>query len=246
MAAARYSPREVVGDLGGMPVTIPSHFANFAEYDGDPGFGERRVGSRPERTHQSKLRSFGFNVRFSDMVGLSDLKAKDDYKRHTIYDTPWIRVSITAGEDFGDGQFLERSVNGMNWRNPRFHFEKQLATQYGLFVYSPSNVAPASRRTGKHHLDDKDWFVHYDAEGRVDALITCSNVNHDAAPCEHYFFLPPPLKAKITVGYRRGLLPKWQQIQSSVTPLILRFKASTAPAAVRAAGLTGFSNGFNV
>lgn len=37
MAAASYTPHDVVGDLGGMPVTIPHHFASYVEYDDDPG-----------------------------------------------------------------------------------------------------------------------------------------------------------------------------------------------------------------
>lgn len=37
MATAQYTPKDVVGDLGGMPVTIPRHLAEFVEYEGDPG-----------------------------------------------------------------------------------------------------------------------------------------------------------------------------------------------------------------
>jgi hypothetical protein len=42
MAAAQFSRGVVVGDLGGMPVAIPRHFAEYVEYDGDPGWGETR------------------------------------------------------------------------------------------------------------------------------------------------------------------------------------------------------------
>ena len=73
MAAAQFATRNMVGDLGGVPVAIPRHFANYVEYEGDPGFGEKRIGPRPERTHASKLTSFGFDVRFPDMAGVSRL-----------------------------------------------------------------------------------------------------------------------------------------------------------------------------
>ena len=51
MNAARVPRSEfVIGDLGGMPVKIPRYFASYVEYDGDPGFGEKRPSSPPIRT----------------------------------------------------------------------------------------------------------------------------------------------------------------------------------------------------
>ena len=50
-------------------VRIPRHYAEYVEYDGDPGFGEKRKGPVPERTFESKLSSFGMDVRFPDMRG---------------------------------------------------------------------------------------------------------------------------------------------------------------------------------
>ncbi len=108
MAAARYSSRAVVGDLGGVAVTIPSHFANFVEYDGDPGWGEKRKGPRPERTHQSKLISFGYYTRFPDMAGESSRELIKDRSSYPNSRTAWISVGITTGSIYpGDG-FLDR------------------------------------------------------------------------------------------------------------------------------------------
>nr|CUV42086.1 conserved exported protein of unknown function [Ralstonia solanacearum] len=53
-----------VGHLGGIPVSIPRPYAHFLEYDGDPGFTEPRKGPRPERTFESGIRSFGFEVHY--------------------------------------------------------------------------------------------------------------------------------------------------------------------------------------
>ena len=58
MAMAQYTPKDVIGDLGGMKVRIPRHYAEYVTYDDDPGFGEKRKGGRPERTFDSRLRSF--------------------------------------------------------------------------------------------------------------------------------------------------------------------------------------------
>jgi hypothetical protein len=90
MAAAHYSPRDVVGDLGGVSVTIPSHFANFVAYEGDPGWGEKRKGPQPERSHQSKLISFGYYTRFPDMAGESSRDLIKDKRGYSIYTSPWI------------------------------------------------------------------------------------------------------------------------------------------------------------
>jgi len=43
----------VIGDLGGIPVSIPQPIARFVEYEGDPHFLEPRKGSTPIRTFQS-------------------------------------------------------------------------------------------------------------------------------------------------------------------------------------------------
>jgi hypothetical protein len=226
--AARYSQRDVIGDLGGMPVSIPRHFANFVEYDGDPGWGEKRKGPIPDRTYQSKLNSFGFKVRFPDMAGRSGPEQEKDYASSSIYKTQWIDVGITTGSHFGDGLFLERSVNDINKENLKFQFQILPKKTHGMETYSPVGIDPKTRsRPESTDYNDRDLFVHRTINGQVDTYIKCSNVNHDAAPCSHYFFLPPPLAAKVTVSYRRGLLPEWQKIQISVAQLILNFRAPT-------------------
>lgn len=234
MAGARYSPRDVVGDLGGMPVTIPSHFANFVEYEGDPGWSKRE-GPVPKRNHQSKLVSFGFMVRFPDMQGLSSRELEKDRASFTIRNTPWIDVGITTGKNFGDGLGLERRAEAAV-KERMFKFEKQTARQFDLDVYRPIGVDPNTRQPFKHHYDDEDVFIFRDAEGAVLTLINCKNVDHAAAPCVQRFSLDPNLKAWINIIFRRGLLPEWRQMQTSVTTLILGFKkpgdATDAPVIV--------------
>ncbi|MBA1330052.1 hypothetical protein QQ73_02300, partial [Candidatus Endoriftia persephone str. Guaymas] len=57
MAAVHYRQKTLRANLGGMLVAIPWYFAEYVEYDGDPGFGEKRKGPRPVRTPESKVRS---------------------------------------------------------------------------------------------------------------------------------------------------------------------------------------------
>ena len=98
MALAQYTPRDVIGDLGGMLVRIPRHYAEYVEYDDDPGFGEKRKESIPERNFKSRLRSFGMNVRFPDMKGLETMELKEAHRNYRLKpENPWIDISINAG-----------------------------------------------------------------------------------------------------------------------------------------------------
>ena len=108
MAAAKYVPRDAVGDLGGVPVTIPRHFANYVEYEGDPSWGEKRQGPKPERTHKSKLVSFGYYTRFPDMAGESSPELIKDKRSYSSSKTPWIRVGLRAGNIYPGDEFLDR------------------------------------------------------------------------------------------------------------------------------------------
>ena len=224
MTEARYSKSDVVGDLGGMPVTIPNYFANFVEYEGDPGW-EKRVGPVPKRDHHSKLVSFGFEVRFPDMVGLNSDELKEDHQNSTIYNTQWLDVGITTGKNFGDGFGLERRADG-EINEKMLKFELQKNKQFGLDVYSPVGVDAATRQPFKVQIDDEDVFIERSTEGRVISLIICSNVSHAAAPCNLRFLLAPDIKAWVNIHFRRGLLSEWRQMQFSVTTLLLSFNVS--------------------
>ena len=101
MAMARYTPKDVIGDLGGLKVRIPRHYAEYVEYDDDPGWGEKRKGPVPERTFDSKLRSFGIEARFPDMVGLKNSQLQQEYRSYNLNpDNPWIRISINSGDHY--------------------------------------------------------------------------------------------------------------------------------------------------
>lgn len=93
VALAQYTPKDVVGDLGGMKVRIPRHCAEYVEYDGDPGFGEQRKGSLPERTFESKLRSFGIDIRMTDMRCQESSELRENRRQQFLkQESPWIRL----------------------------------------------------------------------------------------------------------------------------------------------------------
>ncbi|MGI4778988.1 MAG: hypothetical protein ACRYGA_12855 [Janthinobacterium lividum] len=222
--------KPVIGDLGGLRVTFPPEFVNNVEYDGDPGFGEKRIGSKPQRTHQSGLRSLGFEVRYPDISAVSPRELRADKSKYTIYNTPWLDVTITASSDFGDGQFLEYMTRNMN-NDKDFKFERIAERFHGLDIYTPT-TADATKRNrdaqGVYRSDmrDVDIFIHYNKEKKVDAFIRCSNRNHYAAQCDHHFFLGQGVRTHVTVDYRRGMLENWEEIQSKVSKLIFSFRSS--------------------
>ena len=226
MAAAQYAQRDVVGDLGGVPVTIPRHFANFVEYEGDPSWGEKRKGPVPERTHQSKLTSFGYYTRFPDMAGRSSPALWKDSESYSSGVTPWISVGINTGSDYpGDG-FLDRRAAYIGKSGDILKYEQyeQLpGQQHGLTVYAAAGIDPKTNKPYREDTDAHDLFVHRDKANRVDTYIDCSNRNVRAPPCTHNFSLGPHMHAKVYVSYRRSLLPQWQEIQQAVRQQILGF-----------------------
>ena len=230
MAAARYAPRDVVGDLGGVPVTIPRHFANFVEYDGDPGWGEKRKGPRPERTHQSKLSSFGYYTRFPDMAGESSPELMKDKRSYSASRTPWILVGINTGKDYpGDG-FLDRwthsTVEVPNDILKYENYEKLPTKEHGLTVYAATGIDPKTNKPYREHTDAKDVFVSRDKNGRVNSHVSCSNRNVAAPPCTHDFSLEPDMHAKVYLSYRRDKLPQWREMQEAVRQQILAFRVA--------------------
>lgn len=230
MNAVTFAKGDVIGDLGGVKVCIPAHFANYVEYDGDPGFGEKRQGPVPQRNFQSKLMSFGFEVRFPDMAGRTSPELWKDYRSKLPRESQWMSVGITTGQHYyGDG-FLDRFVSStLNFKSgTRFpslayeQYEKLSETEYGLTVYAPPGIDSKTGKPLREHKSAKDLYVLRNAQGRVLTVIRCDNrsINPD---CSHDFSMEPTMKAAISVRYRRGLLPEWKEIQANVSQIIAGF-----------------------
>lgn len=224
------SDKQIVGDLGGLQVNLPPEFVRNVEYDNDPGLGEIGNGPAPERTYASGIRSLGFTVRYPDFSVTTKKERQRDRQRYSIFNTPWMEVGITASSFFGDGLFLERSFLNRNI-DPLFQYEKLPDKIFGMTAYTPINVDKNLRfldpvsGTYKSDARDRDLFFSYLESGKIDSYIECSNRQHTAATCMHFFFVDPNLRIKVTAIYRREQLKNWNQIQSSIRSLILSFKA---------------------
>ena len=96
MAQAQYTSKDVSGDLGGMKVVIPRHYAEFVQYD-DPGpDGEPRI------------HSFGMDVRYPDMKGLEDWQTRREKRQQPLKENMWISVGVSAWRSYYGPESLNR------------------------------------------------------------------------------------------------------------------------------------------
>jgi hypothetical protein len=227
----------VIGDLGGIPVSIPHSSARFVEYEGDPHFLESRKGPVSTRSFESKLRSFGFKVRFPDMGPLTEA-TRQEKRQSTIYNTMWLDVGVSVKPYYDELTLKRRLEASLSekwdathskdtppeiWKNK--HGYKTLPDPlYGLVVNEVYGYDDVKRyQIPGNDSGDKNIYYHVDVHGKVDTYIKCSNIKHNAAPCNQEFILNSAKNTMVSVHYRIGLLPKWREIQASVTQVILSF-----------------------
>lgn len=219
----------VIGDLGGVPVMLPKPYAHFVEYEGDPHFMERRKGPAPKRTYASRLSSFGFEVRYPDMAALT-VETEPQKKSENIHNTTWLDVGIGYKAFYapnGDTSLDRHIKRALAPDHFPYRYEKLPNEVYELIGYTPIGVTDEMRRSEKGTgWDDQNIYYHLKPDGKADAYIECSNVTHAAAPCRLYFNLLPQMSIYVSVGLRRGLLPHWKEIQSSVTQVIFGFRVN--------------------
>lgn len=242
MREAHYQKRPVLrANLGGMPVAIPWHFAEYVEYDGDPGFGEKRKGPPPVRTPESRIASFGFDMRYTDGMGPETWALRQEKKKQSLRgDSPWIHVGIISGELFpGDG-FMDvaaREALKSSKKFPWMDYKPTGKRFHGLDVYTQSGISP---HTGRPYREDEyDLFIARRPDGHVEAIIKCSNRKVPRPPCRHEFSMEPQAHIVMTILYQRQLLSEWKQIQEKVRQRILSFEIppgqTESPASLEAA-----------
>jgi hypothetical protein len=226
-----------VGNLGGMPVNIKANLIQpIVEYDGDPSVWTGEPRNRVARTYESKINSFGFEMRYTDGAMMTWREREADIKNnYPLYNHPWVDVVISSGESYprsGDG-FLDRVTKRMTGENNYQGYEKLPQKEYGLEVYAWSGIDPKTKLPRRQNRDAKDLFIYRNVQGKVLAYITCSNVVLASVSCIHTFSMEEAhLKIKVSVLYnRRFLLPEWRKIQEKVSEVILSFRASQSVAA---------------
>lgn len=219
-----------IGDLGGVPVNLPNHIVGLVEYDGDPSWGEKRVGDIPERTYQSKINSFGFDIRYTDgqLLDKNNENLKKQYDVEKLKpDNPWILVGINSSKRYyGKGSIhrLGEAEVHSKTKSPVYTYTKLADKQYGLEVYAPPGVDPKTNTAWRENQYASDIFIQRNKNGEVVIFIKCSNRQVRRPPCTQYFDLEPHMHLDVYAVYSRWDLEHWQQIQSQITQAILGFK----------------------
>lgn len=216
----------IIGDLGGIPVSIPKNLIRLVEYDGDPDWGETRQGDEPVRTYQSKINSFGFDLRYTDGVFSSQSNEYDQQKN--LPNSPWVSVGINSSIRYYGASGIDRlakaTINPSDEVAPNHKYEKLPELQYGLEIYASPGIDPKTNKPWRENLYAKDVFIKRNDKGEIVTYIKCSNRDVPHPPCTHYFDLEPNMKLDVYVSYSRHVLADWQKIEEIVKSTIVGFK----------------------
>lgn len=231
----KYGNPYIIGDLGGVPVNLPSSVVQFVEYDDSPGWDmEKLKNYRPaERNYQSKIISFGFDFRnpdglLHDSKNPESVKAFKDakkFKRGKIdrnYQDNWVRVSVSH---YGSNE--NALTNYTRWIiNPYDdqkidYYSKVGGKYYGLNYYYLLGINP---QTGNFFREEialvEDVYINESLDGKVLSLIRCSVNNVPSPPCTHDFEFPAFMKIRVSLSYSRHNLKYWKQIEQKVVDII--------------------------
>lgn len=221
----------IIGNLGGVPVELPTEVVHLVEYNGDPSWGEARQGEIPQRTYQSKLNSFGFDVRYTDGVLYDGFVGKyaDEYEaQKNLSDSPWVSVGINSGDRYYGSGGIDRigqgTINAEPNRYPTSIYAKLPDTQFGLEVYASPGINPKTNTPWREDEYAEDVFIKRDENGKIITYIQCSNKDVPHPPCTHYFDLEPDMKLDVYVSYSRYVLQDWQRIEEVVKNTLLGFR----------------------
>ncbi len=213
----------IFADLGGVEVKIPNYFAKLVEYESIIGMDRISNMGRLK-----KIKSFGFDIRYPDMQGLSSHENYVDFKNRKVFTSKWMWVGVNSGSSYsGEGSISRLTKNSLNRMldersSSIFYYEKLPEKKYGMDAYTPKGTDLKTMKPNREHENSEDVFV---ANGDDAAYIVCSNRKIESAPCRHYFSLEPKIHAEVSIRYRRGLLPDWREIQRGIQKIINDFES---------------------
>lgn len=223
-----------VGDLGGVPVDLPKNLVHLVEYDGDPAWGKKREGPKPTRSYDSKINSFGFDMRYTDHTifdeSSKEIKRAYDEEKN-LPNSPWISVSVTSGDRYYGAGDIHRmgdgALNPSKEAGPVHEYENLDNDQYGLEAYAPPGIDPKTDRPYREDRYAEDVFIQRDKTGQIITYIKCSNRDVPRPPCSHRFNLEPQMALDLAVQYSRHNLADWQQIEQVVRQQVLNFRKTS-------------------
>ena len=229
----KYGQPYIIGNLGGVPVNLPSSIVELVEYDDSPGFDPEKLRTYdpPTRSYQSIIESLGFDFRNHDSV----LYDRNDPTLRQEYDSErrrggddWVSLNISAGSRYGTNpraldDYFDSSLHLAEISSiPYVNTGEKI---YGLALYINGGKDPETQRPFREHWRAEDMFVFRDEQGNVQTIIKCANDDVKSPPCTHDFNFPPPMKIRISMMYPRQNLAQWQTIQNKAVQFIQGFQA---------------------
>ena len=227
----KYGQPYIIGNLGGVPVNLPSSVVRLVEYDDSPGwdFEKLRTYRPPTRSYQSIIMSFGFEINYAD-------KELFDYKKNLTRhrkeeDMPgshWIDVGVSniyqnnKIEDILDS-YLSSDIENSPNTHPTDFYKLTGEKQSGLSVYASPGIDPETGKPWRENLYAEDVFVHWNEQGHVDTYIKCFNGKVPRPMCQHYFTLSSKIKLSVNLLYDRYVLHDWKEIEDAAKEAIYGF-----------------------
>lgn len=216
-----------------MKVRVPKYCVEHVEYDADPGVGAQQSGFFPERTFESKLRSFGIDARFPEMKCKQGEEMRVDYRNQFLMpDNAWVSIGISSGEIYPGVEAVNRHavfvLSSVN--NPaEFWFDnyERVSERFlGLDAYVVKGVDPYSGAPARDSELTVDKFFRFDRFGVADTYIARgkTHVPGGVSSCSMKFSMEPKAKVLISVGFVRSRLSQWELIRKSTIDFISGFE----------------------
>ena len=229
----QYGEPYIIGDLGGVPVNLPSATVQFVEYRDSPGWDmdKLRTYRPPVRDYQSVLISFGFSFRNHDkqLYDSKNPKIRQEYEEENTrhYEDDWIRVSVSH---YGTN---ENALNDLfkgifnDWSNITGHpYAPTGEMHYGLqYFIVPGNDPKTDIPWRQFRGGINDIYIYQNEQGRVLSFIRCANNDVTAPPCSHQFEFPSFMKIRVSLSYGRQNLSKWRELEKNAISFLSSFRA---------------------
>lgn len=214
----------ITGVMGGMKVRIPRHFVNLMEFSGEPTDWKRgpvRPEARPPDATRD-IASFGFEVKYPSMEGLSSRALREDYDKRPFKVNVWMGVSITSGDIYRPAA-LQRMATEVRPPLSNSTYAVEPSDTPGLVRH----VAQGVKSTGEAERFDflnPDVYVAVDESGRATVVIHCHNTKVGREACREFFVLEPESRTFVSVYFGRDMLPQWEDIHRRTRNLLLGFR----------------------
>jgi len=217
-------PGFVVGNMGGVRISVPKSYlipAPSVEYKNEDIW--RPSKAQPSRGFESEIVGIALLLRDTDLQPILTKEDVDEYQSQykpssSKREHHWITIGFDTRFYALNQGSMQSTYEG--WIKNEAH--------WGPWIPQDTNVSDL-----KHFVSEKqdintmdysppDEFF-YDSSTRS-TFISCTNRRRAVPPfdassgCEHKFNLPE-LKAQVSVNYPKSDLPRWREIESSITKM---------------------------